>query len=179
MRELRIASTSETQLRVGVLETLCVMAYASDEIRGGLLLKELVKSGTDGLAERYAESLELLRLDTFLWQGLGELGRSAGREDAAKQLAKGRVAGQVLLYALRCGVHRPEDRSVSKAIFLVAETAEMSNARFELPMSESKVTSYWMEFQSVAHLHGSQLLVEDLEEDWLNAEEVEELVSCH
>jgi len=177
MRELRIASTSEMQLRVGVLETLCVMAYTSDEIRGGLLLKELVKSGTDRLAEQYAESLELLRLDKFLWQGLGELGRSAVREDAAKQSAKGRVAGQVLLYALRCGVHRPEDRSVSKAIFLVAETAEKSNARFELPMSESKVTSYWKEFQSVAHLHGSQLLVEDLEEDWLNAEEVEELAS--
>lgn len=177
MRELRIASTSETQLRVGVLETLCVMASASDEIRSGLLLKELVKSGTDWLTKRYAESLELLRLDNFLWQGLGEPGRSAVREDAVKQLAKGRVAGQVLLYALRCGVHRPEDRSVSKAIFLVAETAEMSNARFELPMSESKVMSYWMEFQSVAHLHGSQLLVEALEEDWLNAEGVEELAS--
>jgi hypothetical protein len=83
----------------------------------------------------------------------------------------------VLLYALRCGVHRPEHRSVSKAIFLLAENAVHSKARFGIPMSDSKITSYWKEFQSVAHLHASLLLVETLEEDWLTSVDAEELRS--
>jgi len=177
MRKLRINSTSKVRLQLGFLETLCAMAYPSDETRAGLLLKELVKSGSDGLAERDADCLEVLRLDRFLWKGLGELGRSNVRADAATQFAKARVAGQVLLYALRCGVHRPEHRSLSKAIFLVAELAERSSTRYELPMSESKVTSYWKDFQPVAHLHASQLLVEAMEEDWLNANELKEQAS--
>ena len=174
MRTLHISSTSRVRLRLGFLETLCVMAYPSDETRAGLILKELVKSGTDGLAEPDAVCLEVVRLDRILWKGLGEPGRSNVRAHAATQFAKGRVAGQVLLYALRCGIHRREHRSVSKAIFLVAELAERSNARYELPMSESKVLSYWRDFQSVAHLHAAQILVEAMEEDWLNAKELEE-----
>jgi hypothetical protein len=45
-------------------------------------------------------------------------------------------------------------------------------------MSESKVLSYWRDFQSVAHLHASQILVEAMEEDWLNAKELEERNDC-
>ena len=174
MRTLQISSTSQVRLRLGFLETFCAMAYPSDRSRGGLLLKELVKSGSDELAEPDKDCPEVLRLDGFLWKGLGDLGRSVVRDDAATQFAKGRVGGQVLLYALRCGVHRPEHRSVSKAIFLVAELAKSSRVRLELPMSESKVLSYWRDFQSVAHLHASQLVVEAMKEEWLNAEEFEE-----
>jgi len=41
-------------------------------------------------------------------------------------------------------------------------------------MSESKVLSYWRDFLSVAHLYASQLLVEDMKEDWMNDAEFEE-----
>ena len=174
MRVLQIKSTSEASLRLGFLETLCAMAYPSDLTRGGLLLKEFVKSGTDGLTEPDADCMEVVHLDRFLWKGLGEPGRSSARDGAALQLAKGRVAGRVLLYALRCGVHRPEHRSVSKAIFLVAELAREARARYELPMSESKVLSYWLDFLPVAHLYASLLLVEAMKEDWLSEEEFEE-----
>jgi hypothetical protein len=174
VRVLQIRSTSEVRLRLGFLETLCAMAYPSDRIRAGLLLKDLLKSGSDELSEPDKDCLEVLRLDAFLWKGLGDLGRSIVRDDAVAQLAKGRIAGQVLLYALRCGVHRPEHRSVSKAIFLVAELAKSSRVRYELPMSESKVLNYWRDFQRVAHLHASQLRVEGMKEDWLNAEDFEE-----
>jgi hypothetical protein len=174
MRVLQIKSTSEARLRLGFLETLCAMAYPLDRTRGGLLLKEFLKSGTDGLAEPDADCPEVVRLDRFLWKGLGEPGRSSVRDGAASQFDKGRVAGRVLLFALRCGVHRPEHRSVSKAIFLVAELAKGARARYELPMSESKVLSYWRDFLSVAHLYASLLLVEDMKEDWLSEEEFEE-----
>lgn len=177
MRKLRISLASELKLRLGVLETFCLMAFPSDEGRAGLFLKELVKCGTDRLVGKDTECLEVLRLERLLWRGLGELGRSVVRDDAATQFAKGRTAGQVLLYALRCGVHRPEHRSVSKAIFLVAENAARSDARFRIPMSDSKITSYWKEFQSVAHLHAALLLVETLEEDWLTAVDTDGLRS--
>jgi hypothetical protein len=177
MRVLQIRSTSEALLRLGFLETLCAMAYPSDPIRGGLLLKEFVKSGTDGFAEQDADCPEVARLDRFLWKELGEPGRSSVRDGAASQFAKGRVAGRVLLYALRCGLHRPEHRSVSKAIFLVAELAKEVRARYELPMSESKVLSYWLDFLSVAHLYAALLLVEEMKEDWLREEDFEEQAS--
>ncbi len=177
MRVLKIRSSSEARLRLGFLETLCAMAYPSDRTRGGLLLKEFVKSGTDGLAEPDTYCPGVVRLDRFLWKGLGEPGRSSVRDDAASQFAKGRVAGRVLLLALRCGVHRPEHRSVSKAIFLIAELAKEARTRYEVPMSESKVLSYWRDFLSVAHFYASLLLVEDMKEDWLNDEEFEEQCS--
>ncbi len=177
MRVLEIRSTSEASLMLGLLKTFCVMAYPSDRIRGGLLLKELVKSGTDRLAESDADCPEVVRLDRFLWKGLGELGRSTVRDDAASEFAKGRVAGQVLLYALRCGVHRPEHRSVSKAVFLVAFLAKQSQTKDKLPASESTVTKYWKDFQSVAHLHASQLLVEAMKEDWMRSRKPKEQFS--
>jgi hypothetical protein len=164
-------------MRLGFLETLCAMAYPSDRTRGGLHLKEFVKSGTDQLTEPDADCLEVVHLDRFLWKGLGEPGRSSVRDGAASQFAKGRVAGRVLLFALRCGVHRPEHRSVSKAIFLLAELAKGASARYELPMSESKVLRYWLDFLPVVHLYASLLLVEDLKEDWLNEEDFEEQAS--
>jgi hypothetical protein len=177
VRVLKIKSTSDARLRLGFLETLCAMAYPSDRIRGGLLLKEFVKSGTDALAEPDADCPEVARLDRFLWKGLGEPGRSSVRDGAGLQFGKGRVAGRVLVSALRCGVHRPEHRSVSKAIFLVAELAKGARARYELPMSESMVLSYWRDFLSVAHLYASLLVLEDMKEDWLNEEEFEEQCS--
>jgi hypothetical protein len=169
MRVLQIRSTSEARMRLGFLETLCAMAYPSDRTRGGLLLKEFVKSGTDQLTESDADCSEVVHLDRFLWKGLGEPGRSIVRDEAASRFAEGRVAGQVLLYALRCGVHRPEHRSVSKAIFLVASLARQSTTKDQLPASESTVTKYWKDFQSVAHLQASQLLVEARKEDWMNS----------
>jgi hypothetical protein len=118
--------------------------------------------------------MEVLRLDRFLWKGLGELGRSKVRDGASSRFRKGRIAGQVLLYALRCGLHRPKQRSVSKAIFLIAELAELSNVGRELPMSESKVLSYWRDFQSVAHLYAAHLLVGAMKQDWLDTQVLKE-----
>lgn len=177
MREPTILSIQSERLLLGASQMFCVMAYPSDTGRAGLLLKELVKSGTDQLSEKALKTVKVMRLERFLWQGLGEPGRSTIRDAGVKQFAKGRVAGQVLLYALRCGAHRPEHRSVSKAIFLVSACAERSSEKTQLPTSESKVTSYWKEFQAVAHLHASQLVVEAQGQNWWEAEEAEELAS--
>ncbi len=174
MHVLKIKSRSEVLLGFGILETLCAMTYPADPVRGGLLLKELVKSGTDGLTEPDANCLEVVRLDRFLWKGLGEVGRSPVREAAGPRFAQGTIAGKVLLNALRCGVHRPEHRSVGKAIFLVAELAKRSKFKDKLPMSESKILRYWRDFQSVAHLHASQILVEAMKEDWMKARKLKE-----
>ena len=177
MRVLQIESTSEARLRLGFLKTLCAMAYPSDRTRGGLLLRDFVKSGTDGLAEPDADCLEVVHLDRFLWKGLGKLGRSTVRNDAGLEFAKGRMAGQVLLYALKCGVHRPAHRSVSKAVFLLAFLAKQSHKKGKLPTSESTLMKYWKDFQSVAHLHASQLLVEAMKEDWMSSRKLKEQVS--
>lgn len=177
MHVLKIKLSSEALLRLGFLEALCTMTYPSDPVRGGLLLKELVKSGTDRLTAPDVDCLEVVRLDRFLWKGLGEVGRSAVRDAAWLRFAKGTVAGKVLLNALRCGVHQPEHRSVSKAIYLVAELAKRSKVKDKLPMSESKILSYWRDFQAVAHLHASQILVEAMKEDWLNARKLKEQAS--
>ena len=103
MRVLQIKSTPEALLRLGLLETLCAMAYPSDRSRGGLLLKEFVKSGTDQLTEPDADCLQVVHLDRFLWKGLGEPGRSSVREDQAyamtRRLGSLRVGWRVRSYS--------------------------------------------------------------------------------
>ena len=168
MRYLQLTAKSDYELRVGMIHTLCVMTYPNDMERGGLMLKELVKSGTDTLSEADAGTLDALRLDKYLLNGLAEIGRPTLRGEAARQFAKGNLAGRVLLYALACGVYRPEHRSVSKAVYLVAENANAGGGKSELAMSESRILNYWKEFQSVAHLHAAQMVVESRGANWLN-----------
>ena len=152
-----------------VAQLFCFMAYPLGGDRGGFLLHELVNRGVDGLAPR--ERRKVSELELLLLRRLEMRGRERIVEEAAVQFAKGSVAGRVLLYALRSGVHRPEHRSLKKAIFLSSELSKKwVRPPTRLPMSQSKIMTYWTEFRSVAHLHAADILMEHEKRNWLSGE---------
>jgi len=164
---LRFPGTSEFQLLYGVTQLLCFMAYPGDPDRGRLLLYDFVKTGVDSLEPRDRGRVD--KLELLLLRRLEMPGRLRIRDGARSQFAKANVAGMVLLNALRAGVHRPEDRSLKKAIYLASELAKKWPRRPKrLAMSESKVMTYWIEFRSVAHLHAADILIGHEDPSWLS-----------
>jgi hypothetical protein len=162
---LRFPGTSEAKLLYGITKVSCCMAYPRDPDRAGLLLYELTKTGVDSLAPR--DRGLVTQLELLLLRRLEMPGRLRIQDEAANQFAKARVAGLVLLNALRAGVHRPEERSLKKAIFLASELAKKEpRSPKRLAMSESKVMSYWIEFRSVAHLHAADILTGHEDPSW-------------
>jgi hypothetical protein len=165
---LRFPGTSEAKLQYGVTQIFCCMAYPCDPDRAGLLLYELMKQGVDSLEPRDRGNVNELEL--LLLRRLQMTGRLRIRDEAVGQFAKASVAGGVLLNALRAGMHHPEHRSLKKAIFLVSELAKKwPRPPKRLPMSESKVMTYWTEFRSVAHLHAADMFTSHEDPTWRSA----------
>jgi hypothetical protein len=138
------------------------MIYPGDpDKRALLLLSELLKCGTDEVSRdskqlRPADQDALNSLDLALYRNISQNGRVPIRDEAAERLAQGAVVARVLLFALRCGMHAPEHRSLSKAIHVIADLSP----RAGLPVSVGSIKNYWREYRRVSHLHAAFLLAE-------------------
>jgi hypothetical protein len=187
MPTFNITSLSkDPSFHFGRTEVFCVMAYPNADEDGaesrGRLLYELSTQGLNSPdAANAVEDLvpeDRQHLDQFellLLRKISTVGRTSILDDARMQARKGMVAGDVLRFALRCGLYRPEHRSVSKAIFTESQRS-IGNPN-SLSMREVTVGRYWSEFRPVAHLYAAFAMLEEqgiqLEEDSLPTELVD------
>ena len=90
----------------------------------------------------------------------------------------GFVAGQTLLFVLRCATHRPEDASVRKAIHIMGPALERE-ARLQerkFPASTAKLWDGWGKYKSVCHLWAALHILGE-GENGLNPENLEFLLN--
>jgi hypothetical protein len=91
---------------------------------------------------------------------------------------EGWLAGQLLLFILRCATHQPEHASVRKGVRVIARALvrEEKAQRRPFASSESKILEAWKRFKPVSHLWAA-LHILGKSEDGLNAENLVELLS--
>jgi hypothetical protein len=82
----------------------------------------------------------------------------------SKKGTGGAIAGKVLLHLLQLKLHRPEDASVGKAVFVVSrdlEDAQLGSGR-AAPSHVDRVHKFWTDFRPAAHLWAAhELLLRD------------------
>ncbi len=146
---------------------LCAMAYPAVGDQGaalrGQMLYELGLRGVQTpdaklAAEAPEDRRQLNDLELLLLRNVSHIGTETVSGEARDQIRKGFVAGNVLQFALRCGQHHPEHRSVSKAIFL---ESRRSSSDPTSSMREASVSRCWKEFKSVAHFYTALILLEE------------------
>ncbi len=83
-------------------------------------------------------------------------------KEAQSQGYLGLIAGQILLFVLRCAAHKPEDASVRKAIEIneraLAREARLQGRKF--PNSTTKIRNAWGDYKSVSHLWAALHILE-------------------
>jgi len=175
---------SDLGLAFSSFQIMSIMAFPEGGEGGGLFLKELMGMSIDEIQPRELASLtptekqSINYIELFVLRDLAGPGRTTIRERGIAQYARGRMAGQILLFALRCGRHQPRHRSTRKAIFVLSEKMKKLKAAATeqcasgyLPTSEAKIQQYWSNFQTVAHLHAADVVCETLGLRWWLAAE--------
>ena len=103
----------------------------------------------------------------------------AGISRAAKyQGYLGWIAGQILIFVLRCATHKPEDASLHKAIHIMGPALERE-ARLQerkFPASTAKLWDGWGKYKSVCHLWAALHILGE-GENGLNPENLEFLLN--
>ncbi len=90
----------------------------------------------------------------------------------------GWIAGQILIFVLRCATHRPEDASLRKAIHIMGPALERE-ARLQkrpFPSSNAKLWDGWGKYKSVCHLWAALHILGE-GENGLNPENLEFLLN--
>jgi hypothetical protein len=97
-------------------------------------------------------------LSSFLILAFGSVSCSRLVKEVATKFSKaaigGSIAGNVFLCLLPLKLHRPQDASVSKAVFLVSRDSEgqhLKNGR-RTPSNLDRVHNFWVKFRPAAHL---------------------------
>ena len=74
--------------------------------------------------------------------------------NAKHQGFDGWLAGQILLFILRCAAHQPKDASVGKAVYVMERALVLLKNEQGRPVSASRstITNAWGKFKNVSHL---------------------------
>ena len=85
-------------------------------------------------------------------------GKPAILRNAKFQGYDGWLAGQVLLFILRCAAHQPQDASIGKAVYVMERALVLLKNQQGRPVSASrtKITNAWGKFKTVSHLWAAE-----------------------
>ncbi len=89
-------------------------------------------------------------------------GKPAILSNAKYQGYDGWLAGQVLLFILRCAAHQPKDASIGKAVYVMERALVLLKNQQGRPVSASrtKITNAWGKFKTVSHLWAAEHISE-------------------
>jgi hypothetical protein len=137
---------------VGQLDTLLLVRsimWSPKDIKSALAYRAL---GNEGLSELFKKTT--LKL--------------------SKKATGGTITASVFLHLLQLKIHRPQDASVNKAVFLVSRGLEKLRPvkGRAAPADRDYVHKFWVEFRPAAHLWGA---AQWLDENGMSPDTVEEI----
>jgi hypothetical protein len=144
------------------------MLYPEDDGMREQIFEQMLVCGFDLSVSNIARlrdsdraHLTNIRLSAYQNLDRAGFGSRAVIEDAGRVGGQGWVAGLLLQYLLRCGVHCLEHASMNKAYWVVNNLQDPANREpGTIGMAESKLKEYWKYHNADAHLHAATIAFE-------------------